>query len=131
MTAHLKCALLLAQNVLQRLALLVFVLAACGMAAASLAAALGVMPWLEISAGFGGEPQEHAGRIAQLGLTVLALLLCFFLPTNARILALETSHRRFATGMQDDLRAVLPELGLEETMRRDGTVIGLAPKAAE
>jgi hypothetical protein len=41
----------------------------------------------------------------QIGVTALAAALVFFLPTNARIMALETSHRRFHIGMQDVARA--------------------------
>ena len=42
---------------------------------------------------------------AQIGLTVLAIGLCFYLPSNRRIMQLETSHRRFSIGMQDVARA--------------------------
>jgi hypothetical protein len=35
------------------------------------------------------------------------------------------------TRLRDELRAVLPELGMEETLRSDDTVIDLGKKAAE
>ncbi len=105
MTAHLKAAALITQSVFQRLATLVLLLSALGLSTATLAAAAGLVPWLEVTAGLGSIPLPHAGQSAQIGLTVLAILLCFFLPTNARIMALETSHRRFAIGMQDVARA--------------------------
>lgn len=35
------------------------------------------------------------------------------------------------TRLRDELRAVLPELGIEEMQRADGTVIDLGKKAAE
>lgn len=41
----------------------------------------------------------------QVGLTVFAVTLCFFLPSNARILRLETSHRQFSVGVDDITRA--------------------------
>ena len=44
---------------------------------------------------------ENARQIAQSGLTVLAVLLCLYLPANYHIMALENSHRRFSLGMQD------------------------------
>merc|ERR1712173_435973 len=50
-------------------------------------------------------PVENAGMYAQLALTVLAVGLCFFLPTNRRVMQLETSHRQFNVGMQDVARA--------------------------
>lgn len=53
----------------------------------------------------GGTAWPNAGRVAQVGPTALALLLCVCLPANARIMALETSHRRFNMGMQDVARA--------------------------
>ena len=105
MTAHLKSAVLLSQSIFQRLAMLVFLLTALGLTAATIAATFDAMPWLTLDAGLDGVPYDSAGQMAQIGLTVLALLLCFFLPTNARIMVLETSHRRFSIGMQDVARA--------------------------
>ena len=105
MPAQMKTFALLTQFLFQRLAVALFLLAALALSAASIGAALGLVPWLEFEAGFGGVIYHNAGQIAQLGLTVLAVLLCFFLPTNARIMALETSHRRFNIGMHDVARA--------------------------
>lgn len=42
---------------------------------------------------------------AQITLTVLAVGLCFFLPSNRRIMQLENSHRSFSIGMQDVAQA--------------------------
>jgi hypothetical protein len=89
----------------QRLATLTFVIAALALSGATIAAAFGLIPWLELEARFGEITYYNAGQIAQIGLTVLAVLLCFYLPANARIMALETSHRRFNLGMQDVARA--------------------------
>lgn len=105
MAAHLKSAALLTQYILQGVALIVFFLSALALSASTIAAAFGLAPWLEFSVGFGGVTYDAAGQIAQIGLTVLAVSLCFFLPGNARIMALETSHRRFNIGMQDVARA--------------------------
>ncbi|MFX0540290.1 DNA repair protein [Roseovarius sp. S4756] len=68
-------------------------------------AALGLLPWLEISARIGGTPYAAAGQAFQIGVTALAVMLCFFLPSNARIMQLENSHRRFAINMEDVARA--------------------------
>lgn len=105
MTATLKSAAIVTQSILQRTAFVVFLASALTLTAATIAAALGALPWLEFSAGFGGETYQNAGQMAQIGLTVLAVLLCVYLPANARIMALETSHRRFNIGMQDVARA--------------------------
>ncbi|MEO3414758.1 DNA repair protein [Roseovarius sp. CAU 1744] len=72
---------------------------------ATLLAAAGVLPWLEFQAGFGGVIYENAGQIAQIGTTVLLLLLTVYLPSAHRVLRLETSHRRFRMGMEDVTRA--------------------------
>lgn len=105
MAGHLKSVALLTQYLLHRLAVFIFVLSALGLSAVTIAAFFGLAPWLEFHASFGGVTYENAGQIAQIGLTVLAVLLCFFLPANARIMTLENSHRRFSLGMNDVARA--------------------------
>ena len=47
----------------------------------------------------------NAGMYLQIGLTVLAVDLCFFLPSNRRIIQLENSHREYSIGMDDVSRA--------------------------
>lgn len=101
MTVQFKSISYLIQFLMQRLATAVFFLAAIGLTVVTVMAALGVAPWLEFSVSAGGTVYENAGQITQIGLTVLAVLLCFFLPANTRIMALENSHRRFSVGMQD------------------------------
>lgn len=105
MSARIGLVLFLFGSVLHRLATIAFLIAALALALATLGAATGQMPWLELEAGFGNTRYAGAGQIAQIGLTVLAVLLCTYLPANARIIALETSHRRFTLGMQDVARA--------------------------
>ncbi|MFO7769874.1 MAG: DNA repair protein [Roseovarius gahaiensis] len=89
----------------QRLAVVIFVLAAVVLSGVTLMAAFGAVPWIEFQASVGGVLYENAGQIAQIGVTGLAVLLCFYLPSNARIMRLETSHRRFEIGMHDVARA--------------------------
>ena len=74
---------------------LAFAAAAATMTIATLLAFGGVLPWLEFKARFGGITYENAGQITQIGLTVLLLLLCVYLPSAHRVLRLENSHRRF------------------------------------
>ena len=71
----------------------------------TLACAFGLAPWLDISATFGGTTYANAGQILQIGLTVIFAAMVSFLPTNARIAALEHSHRRFEVSMTDVAQA--------------------------
>ncbi|MEM6305899.1 MAG: DNA repair protein [Pseudomonadota bacterium] len=90
---------------MQRLALLAFALLAMALFATTLMAALGQWSWITVAVEFQGASIENAGMYLQIGLTVLAVGLCFFLPSNRRIMQLETSHRRFSVGMEDVARA--------------------------
>ncbi|WP_420556089.1 DNA repair protein [Roseovarius sp.] len=105
MTETIRSVIVVAQYFLNRLAVAVFALAALGLTLATALATFGVLPWLEFQVSFGGQVYENAGQIAQIGLTVLAVLLCFYLPANARVMALENSHRRFHMNMQDVTQA--------------------------
>lgn len=96
--AYLTAALrVVAQAVLVGLAL--------GLTGASAAAALGLVPWPQVALFFGGQAVPMAGMWLQLGLTLMAVLLLFYLPANARMARLERSHRSFAMGMEDVARA--------------------------
>ena len=90
---------------MKRLALLFFAACAAALATASIMAALGYWAWIDIPLMYAGEPVENAGMYAQIGATVLAAIICFFLPANARIMQLENSHRRFTISMDDVSRA--------------------------
>lgn len=68
-------------------------------------AAFGLVPWLTLSARFGATAIPQAGMWVQAAVTTLLCLLAFFIPSNARILALENSHRNFQVSMQDVTRA--------------------------
>jgi len=93
------------RTIAQVCALALICLAALAATASTALAAAGVLPWLTLEAGAGGAAWPGAGVAAQLGLTGLLVALCFFLPSNGRILALETSHRKFEMQMQDVARA--------------------------
>jgi len=89
------------QNAFQHATILLIWGLALTMAALSLGAAFGMLPWLEITASINGADIANAGMIAQLGFSFFCLALLFFLPTNTRIMQLEKSHRNFHVSMQD------------------------------
>lgn len=90
---------------MQRFALFLFAGLAICLTVASVLSALGIWPWIEVAVTWNGTNISMAGMYVQLGLTVFAITLCFFLPSNARILQLETSHRQFSVGVDDITRA--------------------------
>jgi len=95
----------LIQFVMRHLAMALFALLAMILVSWCLLATFGAMPWLELAVWWNGVPVANAGIYAQVGFAILSLALCFFLPTNQRILALENSHRKFSIGIQDVARA--------------------------
>ncbi len=105
MATNLRTIWVLVQFLLQRLAFGLILVAAVGLVVATGMSALGQLPWVSFSVQFGEVTYDNAGMIAQISVTVLVVMLAFYLPSNARIMALETSHRRFSIGMQDVARA--------------------------
>lgn len=103
--SQLRAFVYLVQFLMQRLALAVFAVAAVALLAASVMAALGQWSWISLSLQYQGAPVENAGMYVQIGLTVLAVAICFFLPSNARVMRLENSHRQFSIGMNDVAQA--------------------------
>ncbi len=93
-----------ARHLLQTLAIGVIALLAAGALAATIGAALGMMPWLSLPVSVGEAPAE-AGRPLQIGATALLVALGFLVPSSLRVMRLEASHRRFAIGMEDVARA--------------------------
>lgn len=93
------------QFLMQRIAFAIFAIAALALLGATLMAALGQWSWISLPLQYQGAPVQDAGMYAQIGLTVLALGMCFFMPANSRIMKLETSHRRFDIGMDDVAKA--------------------------
>ena len=81
------------------------VLATVAMVGLTLAAAFGQIEWPNLLMSYGGRSLPEAGMYAQIGLTALLCLMCFFLPANARMAKLERSHRSFQISMQDVKRA--------------------------
>lgn len=116
MTYQLRLTAYFIQPIMQRLAAALLMLTALGLTIATLLAAVGVAPWLEFPVIIEGVVYEHAGRIVQIGGTVLAVMLCFYLPANHRIMQLENSHRRFTLDMRDVARAY----SLAHSADRDG-----------
>lgn len=93
------------QYLLQRAALIFFAACAAALTTATVMAALGLWSWIELPISYAGSPLENAGMYLQIFLTVLAAAICFFLPSNARIMRLENSHRSFSMSMDDVSRA--------------------------
>ncbi|WP_176440892.1 DNA repair protein [Oceanicola sp. 22II-s10i] len=92
---------LLATRIVQPLATAALALLALSLVTVTLLCAFGVLPWPELALAWNGAPVEGAGMWALIGLTVLAIGLCSFVPSNGRIMALETSHRNFHISMHD------------------------------
>lgn len=105
MTSNLTAFLIQMRQLAHALAIGVAAAAAAGALATTLAAALGWMPWIAVPVGFGDAPASDAGPTIQVGATVLLLAMALVLPSSARVLRLEMSHRRFAVGMEDIARA--------------------------
>lgn len=103
--AHVKAIAFLIQFLMQRLALVVFAFVALATLTATAMAAFGALPWIEFTLRWNGVTVPQAGMYVQIGVAFLALGLCFFLPSNRRIFALENSHRQFSIGMNDVARA--------------------------
>lgn len=97
--------LLRAAQALQVLSVLLIGLIGLVMLAYTIACALGFAPWLEFEARLGEYTYLYAGQATQIGVTLLFLLLCFFVPSQSRILALERTHRDFQISMDDVARA--------------------------
>ncbi|WP_420586933.1 DNA repair protein [Ruegeria sp.] len=89
------------QNIFLRLTFTLICAAALAAVSATVLAAFGVLPWLSMQAGFGTGPVTDAGMYIQIGLTALILMLAFYLPANARMMALENTHRKFDLNMHD------------------------------
>ncbi|MEX0309997.1 MAG: DNA repair protein [Tateyamaria sp.] len=90
---------------MQRIALILFAALAAALLVSSVLSATGYWPWIDLAVMWNGAHVPMAGMYLQLGLTVFAITLCFFLPSNARIMRLETSHRQFNVGVDDITRA--------------------------
>lgn len=93
------------QQFFQKVALFAVIAFSILVIGATLAAAVGIAPWLSFTASYGETVVPYAGMITQLFIAALAISLCFYLPSNRRILELEKSHRNFHISMEDVARA--------------------------
>ena len=105
MTNSLRAFAFLIRFLMQWAALAFFAVAALGLLGATLMAASGRWPWVDLPLTWNGTPVPEAGMYAQIALTVFALCLCFFLPSARRTMQLETAHRDFSINMTDIARA--------------------------
>ena len=92
-------------SLVQQICTLILILATLGMVALSGAAAFGLVPWLVLPMSVGGEQVLNAGMFAQIGVTILLLVLVGFLPSNARVRRLEVTNRDFHLSMADVAQA--------------------------
>ena len=76
-----------------------------GVSVHCLGAAVGLWNWPELGLVLDGAAVPAAGMWGEIGRAVLLVGLMFFLPANARMLALEQSHRKFDMNMRDVTRA--------------------------
>lgn len=76
-----------------------------GMAGVTLMSAIGVLPWLQIDARLGTAEIPAFGPAVQILFTLFCVSLLSFLPSSARVMKLERSHRDFAVTLQDIERA--------------------------
>ena len=105
MSGDVHAALRLAQHSAQQMFEGLVILVALGLVLASVAAGFGALPWPGFNLSYGGQTLENAGMWVQLAVTVLFIILTFYLPANSRMARLERSHRNFAIGMDDVARA--------------------------
>ncbi len=89
------------QNTLLRLTFFLICAAALFAVTTTILSAIGILPWLSLQAGLSNGATIDAGVYVQAGLTALILMLVFYLPSNARMMALENTHREFTMNMQD------------------------------
>lgn len=97
--------LLALRTILQSAALMLICLATATATGLSALAALGLVPWLDLPLMIDGAAVPNGGLYLQLGLTALLLCLCVFLPTNRRVMRLESAHHDFSIRMEDVARA--------------------------
>lgn len=83
----------------------VITLAAILASAALFAAAAGALPWPAIPISIAGSETFDIGPPALLGLCLVLVSLCAFLPAAIRVRRLEATHRDFALRMEDVARA--------------------------
>ena len=94
-----------AQTILQGLSFGLVLICVLGLGLMTLGAMLGLLPWLHFAVHMGDQVFEHAGQVTQIIGTVFCVMLAGFLPSHARVMALEHSHRQFTLGMQDVAQA--------------------------
>ncbi|WP_224823444.1 DNA repair protein [Cognatishimia sp. MH4019] len=100
-----RSALFNVQIFMQRISLFLMLTLAFAVIGLTILAAFSILPWLELSLTFGGVTYPWAGMAIQIAFALFALSLCFYLPANGRIMALEKSHREFSLRMDDVARA--------------------------
>jgi len=89
----------------QRMSIAIVAISALALTGYTVACLFGQAPWLSLNLQFGTSTIAQAGVFVQTGLTILVLTLLFYMPSHARMMALENSHRSFHMNMRDVARA--------------------------
>lgn len=105
MSNNFKDAARLITAVFQRLSGGIIAASAVALLVATGLSVAGIWPWPDLSLTVAGVEVPQAGMYVQIALAGLLTTLLFFLPTNARMLKLEASHRDFNIQMHDVTRA--------------------------
>jgi hypothetical protein len=98
---RLKALAFVIQYLIQRLALFVFATAYLAILCATIAPSFGILPWIQMNLRWDGLTVPNAGIFVQTGIIILAVGICFFLPSNSGIIQLENSHRQFSICLTD------------------------------
>lgn len=92
------------QSALQPIAITLIVTATLALVVGTVLALAGVIAWPDLQMGYGGQVYQ-IGMAVQIGLLLLMLSMCVYLPGALRVQRLELAHRRFHIGMEDVTRA--------------------------
>ncbi|TDL84221.1 DNA repair protein [Palleronia sediminis] len=90
---------------LQMISAIILGLATLALAAATLAGALGYLPYLSLSLTFGDTVLPDAGLYVQIALTFILVAILAALPSGFRVTRLERTHRDFRISMSDVMEA--------------------------
>jgi len=88
-------------SLIHRTSIYTLVLLCVGLIGTTALSVAGVLPWLVMPLQFGGTIVPEGGMYVQIGLTILLLGVCSFIPSYSRVLKLENSHRDFRISMED------------------------------
>lgn len=107
MSNALQAAWVVAIYLFQRLAIILVGITALGLTGYWVACLVGTAPWLTVELRFGQFLLPEGGILIQSAMTLFSLTLLFYMPSHARMMTLERSHRSFHMNMRDVARAYM------------------------